>query len=87
MPESFPLPILVVMVAIGFGIATVIGTRTLSPRAATIMAAICECAGATTEAVFGVAFARIIGKGLIKADTLVGHCPPILETCLSRSSR
>ncbi len=50
MPEPFALLIIVIIAAVGFGIAngfndaansvaTVIGTRTLSPRAAIIMAA------------------------------------------------
>jgi PiT family inorganic phosphate transporter len=77
MPDSLGLLILVVVVAIGFGItngfndaanaiATVIGTRTLSPRAAIIMAALCNLAGAAT----GTAVAVTIGKGIINPEFL-----------------
>lgn len=77
MPEPLSLLILVIVVAIGFGIAngfndaanaiaTVIGTRTLSPRAAIIMAAICNFAGAAT----GTAVAITIGKGIVNPQFL-----------------
>ena len=77
MPESLALLVLVITVAIGFGvangfndaanaIATVIGTRTLSPRAAIIMAAFCNFAGAAT----GTAVAMTIGKGIVASDAL-----------------
>ena len=77
MPESLALLGLVIVVAIGFGvangfndaanaIATVIGTRTLSPRAAIIMAAFCNFAGAAT----GTAVAMTIGKGIVETDAL-----------------
>ena len=77
MPEPLPLLILVIVVAIGFGIAngfndaanaiaTVVGTRTLSPRAAVIMAAICNFAGAAT----GTAVAITIGKGIVDPEVL-----------------
>lgn len=77
MPESLALLILVIAVAVGFGIAngfndaanaiaTVIGTRALSPRAAIIMAAFCNFAGAAT----GTAVAMTIGKGIIDPEYL-----------------
>ena len=77
MPESLALLGLVIVVAIGFGvangfndaanaIATVIGTRTLSPRAAIIMAAFCNFAGAAT----GTAVAMTIGKGIVEPGAL-----------------
>ncbi len=77
MPEPLALLIVVIVAAIGFGIAngfndaanaiaTVIGTRTLSPRAAVIMAAICEFIGAAT----GTAVAITIGKGIVSAQFL-----------------
>ena len=77
MPELLPLLILVIAVAIGFGIAngfndaanaiaTVIGTRTLSPRAAITMAAFCNFAGAAT----GTAVAMTIGKGIVAPEAL-----------------
>ena len=77
MPESLPILILVIAAAIGFGIAngfndaanaiaTVIGTRTLSPRAAITMAAFCNFAGAAT----GTAVAMTIGKGIVTAGAL-----------------
>ncbi len=77
MPESFLLIGLVVAAAVGFAvangandaansIATVIGTRNLSPRAALIMASICEFAGAAT----GTAVARTIGKGIVMPEAL-----------------
>ena len=77
MPEPFALLIIVIAAAIGFGIAngfndaanaiaTVIGTRTLSPRAAVIMAACCNFLGAAT----GTAVAITIGKGIIQPEAL-----------------
>ena len=77
MPEPLALLIVVIVAAIGFGIAngfndaanaiaTVIGTRTLSPRAAVIMAAIFEFIGAAT----GTAVALTIGKGIVSAQFL-----------------
>jgi len=77
MPEPLLLLVLVVAAAIGFAvangandaansIATVIGTRNLSPRAALIMAACCEFAGAAT----GTAVARTIGKGIVLPEAL-----------------
>ncbi|MBN1856831.1 MAG: inorganic phosphate transporter [Dehalococcoidia bacterium] len=77
MPDSTILLGLVVAAAIGFAvangandaansIATVIGTRNLSPRAALIMASCCEFAGAAT----GTAVARTIGKGIVMPEAL-----------------
>jgi Phosphate/sulphate permeases len=77
MPEPLPLLILVIVAAIGFGIAngfndaanaiaTVIGTRTLSPRAAIMMAACFNFLGAAT----GTAVAMTIGKGIIAPEAL-----------------
>ena len=77
MPESPAVLILVIAAAIGFAIAngfndaanaiaTVIGTRTLSPRAAIIMAAIFNFLGAAT----GTAVAMTIGKGIVDPEAL-----------------
>ena len=77
MPEPFILLVVVIAVAIGFGIAngfndaanaisTVIGTRTLSPRFAVIMAACFNFLGAAT----GIAVAMTIGKGIIDPEDL-----------------
>ena len=77
MPEPLALLILVIVAAIGFGIAngfndaanaiaTVIGTRTLSPMTAIIMAACCNFLGAAT----GTAVAITIGKGIISPEAL-----------------
>jgi PiT family inorganic phosphate transporter len=64
--------IIIIVFAVGFGlvngfndaanaIAVAIGTRSLSPRNAVIMAAILNCVGAAT----GLAVARTIGKGIL----------------------
>ena len=77
MSEPSALLILVIAAAIGFGIAngfndaanaiaTVIGTRTLSPRAAIGMAAVFNFLGAAT----GTAVAITIGKGIIASGAL-----------------
>ena len=77
MSEPFALLVLVIAAAIGFGIAngfndaanaiaTVIGTRTLSPRAAIAMAAVFNFLGAAT----GTAVAITIGKGIIASGAL-----------------
>ncbi len=76
MPETLGFGI-VMALAIGLGlvngwndsanaIATVIGTRVLSPRAALIMAAIANLAGAAT----GTAVARTIGKGILIPEAM-----------------
>jgi PiT family inorganic phosphate transporter len=73
MPDSsFGILILIVVLAVGFGvvngfndaanaIAPAIGTRALSPRAALIVAVIANMAGAAT----GTAVAHTIGKGIL----------------------
>jgi len=77
MPDSLALLVLVIAAAIGFGIANgandaanaiapVIGTRTLPPRAAIIVAAVFNFAGAAT----GTAVATTIGKGIVAAEFL-----------------
>lgn len=77
MPDSLALLVVVVATAIGFGIANgandaanaiaaVIGTRTLAPRSAIILAAICDFAGAAT----GTAVATTIGKGIVDSEFL-----------------
>lgn len=77
MPESLVLLILIIVAAIGFGvvngandaanaIATVVGTRVLSPKRAVIMAACCNFLGAAT----GTAVAATIGKGIIIPEFL-----------------
>jgi len=77
MPDPLALLILIIAAAIVFGIANgandaanaiaaVIGTRTLSPRAAIAMAAFCEFAGAAT----GTAVAITIGKGIVDPEAL-----------------
>ena len=77
MPDSFVLLIGIIIVAIGFGIAngfndaanaiaTVIGTRTLSPRAAILMAACFNFLGAAR----GTAVAITIWKGIVAPEFL-----------------
>jgi len=69
--------IVIIVLALGFGvvngfndaanaIATVIGTRTLSPRNAIIMAAFFNLAGAAT----GTAVAKTIGKGILIPEAI-----------------
>jgi len=78
MPESsLGILVLIVTLAVGFGIsngfndaanaiATVIGTRVLSPRNAILMAAVFNLAGAAT----GTAVALTIGKGILTPEVL-----------------
>lgn len=78
MPDtSFPVLIIIIVLAIGFGmvngfndaanaIATVIGTRALSPRNAIMMAAVLNFAGAAT----GLAVAHTIGKGILVPEAI-----------------
>jgi len=78
MPEaSFPFLILVIILAIGFGIvngfndaanaiAPAIGTRALSPRNALVIAVIANFSGAAT----GTAVAHTIGKGIIVQEVI-----------------
>ena len=75
--SSLWLLLLIIAFAIGFGmvngfndaanaIATVVGTRVLSPRNAVIMAAVLNFAGAAT----GLAVARTIGKGILAPEAI-----------------
>ena len=78
MPDpSLWVLIVIIILALGFGvvngfndaanaIATVIGTRALSPRKAIIMAAIFNLAGAAT----GTAVAQTIGKGILIPEAI-----------------
>ena len=78
MPEAALAPlILIVVLAVGFGlvngfndaanaIATVIGTRVLSPRNAILIAAVANMAGALT----GLEVAKTIGKGILVPDAI-----------------
>ncbi len=77
MPDVSLTLVIVIAAAIVFGvangandaansIATVIGTRNLSPRSALIMAGICEFLGAAT----GTAVAMTIGKGIIIPEAM-----------------
>ena len=77
MPEPIALLILVIAVAIGFGvangfndaanaIATAIGSKAMSPRKAVIIAAVFNMLGAAT----GTAVAQTIGKGVLSADAI-----------------
>ena len=78
MPDpSFLLLLLIIALAIGFGIvngfndaanaiATVIGTRVLSPRNAIIMAGFLNLVGAAT----GLEVARTIGKGILTQQVI-----------------
>ncbi len=78
MPDSsFSLLILIIILAIGFGVvngfndaanavAPAIGTRALSPRNALIIAAIANMAGAAT----GIAVAHTIGKGILVPEAI-----------------
>ena len=73
MPDSsLPLLVIIIFLAVGFGlvngfndaanaIATVVGTRVLSPRKAIAVAAVANLAGAFT----GLAVAKTIGKGIL----------------------
>ena len=49
-------------------IATAVGTRVLTPRAAVIMAAVCNFAGTAT----GTAVAKTIGKGILPSEDVTG---------------
>ncbi len=78
MPDSsLGLLVFIIVLALGFGvangfndaanaIATVIGTKVLSPRNAIIMAACFEMAGAAT----GLAVAQTIGKGILTEEVM-----------------
>jgi PiT family inorganic phosphate transporter len=77
MPDFPPLLILIIVLAIGFGVvngfndaansvAASIGSRALSPRNAIILAACSNFAGAAT----GTAVARTIGKGILVPEAI-----------------
>ncbi|MFC1958361.1 anion permease [Chloroflexota bacterium] len=78
MPESsLVILVFIIILAVGFGvvngfndaanaIATVIGTRVLSPRNAIILAAFCNLAGSIT----GTAVAITIGKGILVPEAI-----------------
>lgn len=77
MPDVSVTLVIVIAAAIAFGvangandaansIATVIGTRNLSPRSALLMAGACEFLGAAT----GTAVAMTIGKGIIVPEAM-----------------
>jgi len=78
MPDtSLGLLILIIILAVAFGfsngfndaanaIATVIGTRVLSPRKALVLAAVFNMAGAAT----GLEVARTIGKGILSPEVI-----------------
>jgi len=79
MPDSslYYLLILIIILAVGFGftnglndaanaIATAIGTRALSPRAAVILASLFNFLGAAT----GLEVARTIGKGILVPEAI-----------------
>jgi PiT family inorganic phosphate transporter len=92
MPEaSLHLLIIIIILAIGFGvvngfndaanaIATVIGTRALSPRSALGIAVIANMAGAAT----GTAVARTIGKGILAPEVISQfHYVPVIAALAS----
>ena len=75
--SSFPLLILIISLAIGFGVvngfndaanavAASIGSRAISPRNAIMLAAFCNFAGAFT----GLEVARTIGKGILVPEAI-----------------
>jgi PiT family inorganic phosphate transporter len=78
MPDaSFPLLVLIIILAVGFGavngfndaanaIAPAIGARSISPRNAVIIASFANMAGACT----GIAVAHTIGKGILVQDAI-----------------
>lgn len=81
MDDSFFLLVLIIIAALGFGfsnglndaanaIATVIGSRVLSPRSAIIMAAFFNLAGTLSGALLGAYVAKTIGKGIVMPEAL-----------------
>ena len=81
MDDSLFLLIVIIIAALGFGfsnglndaanaIATVIGSRVLSPRNAVIMAVFFNLAGTLSGALFGAYVAKTIGKGIIMPEAL-----------------
>jgi len=81
MDDSFFLLVLIIIAALGFGfsnglndaanaIATVIGSRVLSPHNAIIMAAFFNLAGTLSGALLGAYVAKTIGKGIVMPEAL-----------------
>jgi len=81
MDDSLFLLVLIIIAALGFGfsnglndaanaIATVIGSRVLSPRNAIIMAAIFNLGGTLSGALLGAYVAKTIGKGIVMPEVL-----------------
>ena len=81
MDDSLFLIVLIIVAALSFGfsnglndaanaIATVIGSRVLSPRNAIVMAALCNLAGTLSGALVGAYVAKTIGKGIIMPEAL-----------------
>jgi PiT family inorganic phosphate transporter len=81
MDDSLFLLVLIIIAALGFGfsnglndaanaIATVVGSRVLSPRAAIVMAAVFNLAGTLSGALLGAAVAKTIGKGIVAPEAL-----------------
>ena len=81
MDDSLFLLIVIIIAALGFGfsngindaanaIATVIGSRVLSPRNAVIMAVFFNLAGTLSGALLGAYVAKTIGKGIIMPEAL-----------------
>jgi PiT family inorganic phosphate transporter len=81
MDDSLFLLVLIIVAALGFGfsnglndaanaIATVIGSRVLSPRSAIIMAAFFNLVGTLSGALLGAAVAKTIGKGIVAPEAL-----------------
>ena len=81
MDDSLFLLVLIIIAALGFGfsngindaanaIATVIGSRVLSPHNAIIMAAFFNLVGTLSGALFGAYVAKTIGKGIIMPEAL-----------------
>jgi PiT family inorganic phosphate transporter len=81
MDDSLFLLVIIIIAALGFGfcnglndaanaIATVIGSRVLSPRNAVIMAVFFNVAGTLSGALLGAYVAKTIGKGIIMPEAL-----------------
>lgn len=81
MDDSLFLLVIIIIAALGFGfsnglndaanaIATVIGSRVLSPRNAVIMAVFFNLAGTLSGALLGAYVAKTIGKGIIMPEAL-----------------
>jgi PiT family inorganic phosphate transporter len=92
MPDSsLVILIIIITLAVGFGvsngfndaanaIATVIGTRSLSPRNAIVMAAVMNLAGAVT----GTAVAVTIGKGILAPEVIAEYSyVPVIAALIS----